>query len=90
MTSPAIRYEFTGKALTVAPLVQAGRRPLDLTGNGTLENNLLTAETSIAGIDETGKLTTSASVRLGPEIRIEKFDPLFVASPAGAARIGAK
>jgi translocation and assembly module TamB len=73
-TAPVIRYEFSGKSLAAAPLTQAGRRPLDLAGKGTLENNLLTAETTISGIDEAGDLTTNASVRLGPEIRIEKFD----------------
>ena len=74
-TAPVVRYEFTGKTLTARPLADAGREPLDLTGSGTFENNLLTAETKISGIDETGDLTTSALIRLGgTDIGIEKLD----------------
>lgn len=74
-TAPTVRYEFSGKALTARPLADAGRQPLDLTGNGTFENNLLTAETKISGLAETGELTTSAAIRLdGSDIRIEKLD----------------
>jgi translocation and assembly module TamB len=72
--SPTIRYEFVAKSLTAAQFAEAGRRPVDLAGQGTLQNNLLNAETSINGIDETGDLTTKAAVRLGPEIRIEQLD----------------
>jgi translocation and assembly module TamB len=73
--SPVIRYDFAGKSLSARPLADAGRRPLDLDGKGTLESNVLTAETTISGIEEIGDLATNATIRLGgPEIRIEKFD----------------
>lgn len=74
-TAPVIRYEFSGKALSARALADAGRHPLDLDGRGTLQDNVLTAETTISGIDETGTLATNATVRLrDPEIRIETFD----------------
>ena len=75
LDSPVIRYEISGKSLTAAPLIQAGRAPLDITSKGTLEGNLLNAETTISGIDETGDLQANASLRLGgPEIRVERLD----------------
>ena len=74
-TAPVVAYELSAKALTARPLVEAGRRPLDITGSGTFENDLLTSETTIAGIAETGDLTASSAIRLaGPDIRIETLD----------------
>ncbi|MGV3551841.1 translocation/assembly module TamB domain-containing protein [Rhizobium sp.] len=71
--TPVIRYEFAAKNLTARPL--EGRQPIDVNGNGTFEQNRLTAETKIDGIAETGALSANTIVQLGePEIRIEKFD----------------
>lgn len=83
--TPVIRFEFSGKSLTVRPLVDAGRAPLDVTGKGVLENSLLSTETTMTGIDETGPLSMKAAIRLGgPEIRIERLD---LASEALAGKV---
>lgn len=73
--SPVVSFELAGAALTAQPLKDAGRKPLDIAGKGRFENNLLTTDTTISGIEETGELALGAGIRLdGPEIRIEKLD----------------
>ncbi|UVC11366.1 translocation/assembly module TamB domain-containing protein [Rhizobium sp. TH2] len=72
-TSPVVNFEMSATSISAKPLKDAGRPPLRITSKGTFANALLSAQTTIGGIAELGDLRTDAGIRLGEDIRIEKF-----------------
>jgi len=71
--SPVVSFEMSGTDIAAGPLKQAGRAPLQISSKGTFANALLSAQTTISGIAELGDLRTDAEIRVGEDIRIEKF-----------------
>lgn len=73
-SSPVVAYDFRADTFAVRPLKDAGRPPLDVSGDGTFENNRLATRARISGIEETGELSVDATVRLdGSDAQIEKL-----------------
>jgi translocation and assembly module TamB len=74
-TAPVVAFDVTGKALTARVLVDAGRPPLDVAAKGTFENQRLSANATIVGIDETGDLKLTTAIRLADNgIAFDKFE----------------